>query len=329
MTANPATSTKAAAVIKPATQAQAEATTDATAEATAAAVASEAAMPSIPVQVSADGSTTAAQPKSTTAAAALPQASPTDAVAAAGRSGFPIAANTGVVADQATLADSKLNGAATPTVTNWNSNGPSQQGVHAEFQHSSADAESITPSTTSVGLQQPVTGQAASSPCTAAANGAAPDVNGPVSAMDNPAPSVDNPAPVVDNLASAVDGPAPAVENLASAVDGPAPAVSGPAATDGGSAEHGGAPSGSGFVFDAAAVARLTSVLRQYEGTHNFHNFTVRLEATDPSAKRYMLSCKCDGVFQIQVQMPPLVLRAPTDGRMLSCQEGHLNKLAE
>ena len=60
-------------------------------------------------------------------------------------------------------------------------------------------------------------------------------------------------------------------------------------------------PSSSGFVFGEADVQRLSSILKQYEGTHNFHNFTVRLESTDPSAKRYMLSCKCTGVFDIQV----------------------------
>ena len=60
-------------------------------------------------------------------------------------------------------------------------------------------------------------------------------------------------------------------------------------------------PSNSGFVFSEADVQRLSSILKQYEGTHNFHNFTVRLESSDPSAKRYMLSCKCTGVFDIQV----------------------------
>lgn len=94
-----------------------------------------------------------------------------------------------------------------------------------------------------------------------------------------------------------------AVNGAAPAADGATPAVGGIAAPGGGSAENGGSPAGSGFVFNAAAVARLTSILKQYEGTHNFHNFTVRLEATDPSAKRYMLSCKCDGVFQIQVHI--------------------------
>ncbi|DBB17512.1 TPA: hypothetical protein ACH3X3_002579 [Trebouxia sp. C0006] len=61
-------------------------------------------------------------------------------------------------------------------------------------------------------------------------------------------------------------------------------------------------PPPSSFVFNEAATRRLTTILRQYEGTHNFHNFTVKLEATDPSAKRYMLSCQCAGTFEIQGQ---------------------------
>ena len=60
-------------------------------------------------------------------------------------------------------------------------------------------------------------------------------------------------------------------------------------------------PYDSSFVFGETDVQRLSSLLKQYEGTHNFHNFTVRLGSTDPSAKRYMLSCKCTGVFDIQV----------------------------
>ena len=82
---------------------------------------------------------------------------------------------------------------------------------------------------------------------------------------------------------------------------GPSPAAAAASPAAAAEAANGHAAPGSDFIFDAAAVARLTSILQQYEGTHNFHNFTVRLEASDPSAKRYMLSCKCDGVFQIQV----------------------------
>jgi tRNA pseudouridine38-40 synthase len=34
---------------------------------------------------------------------------------------------------------------------------------------------------------------------------------------------------------------------------------------------------------------RLNALLQQYEGTHNFHNFTSQKAATDPSAQRYLL----------------------------------------
>lgn len=79
-----------------------------------------------------------------------------------------------------------------------------------------------------------------------------------------------------------------------------APGSSAPFSSTAAAAERSTSPNA--FTFDEAAVAKLNSILKLYEGTHNFHNFTVRLEASDPSAKRYMLSCKCDGVFQIQVR---------------------------
>ena len=34
-------------------------------------------------------------------------------------------------------------------------------------------------------------------------------------------------------------------------------------------------------------------------GTHNFHNYTVRVDADDPSAKRYILSFDCSEPFEI------------------------------
>nr|XP_043632905.1 tRNA pseudouridine synthase A-like [Erigeron canadensis] len=35
---------------------------------------------------------------------------------------------------------------------------------------------------------------------------------------------------------------------------------------------------------------RFNKILKQYEGTHNFHNFTTRTKAGDPSANRYIIS---------------------------------------
>jgi tRNA pseudouridine38-40 synthase len=53
------------------------------------------------------------------------------------------------------------------------------------------------------------------------------------------------------------------------------------------------------FVFDDAAKDRMTAILRGYEGTHNFHNFTVRLPSTAPSATRYILSFECAGTVTV------------------------------
>jgi tRNA pseudouridine38-40 synthase len=46
----------------------------------------------------------------------------------------------------------------------------------------------------------------------------------------------------------------------------------------------------------------MTGILAQYEGTHNFHNYTVRVKACAPQAKRFMLSFKCEGVTEIKGQ---------------------------
>lgn len=53
------------------------------------------------------------------------------------------------------------------------------------------------------------------------------------------------------------------------------------------------------YVFDEVDMEKLNSILEQYEGTHNFHNFTVRVAASAPQAKRYMLSFRCENVVEI------------------------------
>ena len=57
----------------------------------------------------------------------------------------------------------------------------------------------------------------------------------------------------------------------------------------------------SSLAFGQAEQERLTSILKQYEGTRNFHNFTVKLPASDPSAMRLadlvcrvLVGCKAD-----------------------------------
>lgn len=59
---------------------------------------------------------------------------------------------------------------------------------------------------------------------------------------------------------------------------------------------------GEPFVFTEAHAQRLTQILANFEGTHNFHNYTVRKEASAPDAKRYILSFSCPGVIEINGQ---------------------------
>ena len=44
------------------------------------------------------------------------------------------------------------------------------------------------------------------------------------------------------------------------------------------------------YKIDRVRLQRLRDTLKLYEGTHNFHNYTVRKSASDPSAKRYIKS---------------------------------------
>ncbi|GJZ34815.1 pseudouridine synthase, catalytic domain-containing protein, partial [Tanacetum coccineum] len=48
--------------------------------------------------------------------------------------------------------------------------------------------------------------------------------------------------------------------------------------------------SSSVFSYGDKEKERFNKILKQYEGTHNFHNFTTRTKAADPSAKRYIIS---------------------------------------
>lgn len=44
---------------------------------------------------------------------------------------------------------------------------------------------------------------------------------------------------------------------------------------------------------------RFNGILKRYVGTHNFHNFTTRTKAEDPSARRYIISFNADRVISI------------------------------
>ncbi|KAH7429863.1 hypothetical protein KP509_09G069000 [Ceratopteris richardii] len=53
------------------------------------------------------------------------------------------------------------------------------------------------------------------------------------------------------------------------------------------------------FHFGDAERVKLNNILSKYVGTHNFHNFTSRTRAEDPSAKRYIVSFEAVDVFQV------------------------------
>lgn len=53
------------------------------------------------------------------------------------------------------------------------------------------------------------------------------------------------------------------------------------------------------FRYGEAEKERFNRILKYYEGTHNFHNFTTRTKAEDPAAKRYILSFNANTVLNI------------------------------
>ncbi|XP_057502323.1 uncharacterized protein LOC130786107 [Actinidia eriantha] len=57
---------------------------------------------------------------------------------------------------------------------------------------------------------------------------------------------------------------------------------------------------GSGFCYGEDERERFNRILKCYEGTHNFHNFTTRTKAEDPSAKRFIISFDANTVVNVQ-----------------------------
>lgn len=47
-------------------------------------------------------------------------------------------------------------------------------------------------------------------------------------------------------------------------------------------------------------IEKFNSILKQYVGTHNFHNFTSQKKPLDPSAKRYIISFDCSQPFLLK-----------------------------
>ena len=50
-------------------------------------------------------------------------------------------------------------------------------------------------------------------------------------------------------------------------------------------------------------LERVQAMCKQFEGTHNFHNYSTKIEATDPAAKRYVISMKAEK-FECQPGIP-------------------------
>ncbi|XP_072958143.1 uncharacterized protein [Typha angustifolia] len=53
------------------------------------------------------------------------------------------------------------------------------------------------------------------------------------------------------------------------------------------------------FCYGDEEKERFNRILKRYVGTHNFHNFTTRTKAEDPSARRYIISFNADHVVSI------------------------------
>ncbi|XP_047329683.1 tRNA pseudouridine synthase A [Impatiens glandulifera] len=54
------------------------------------------------------------------------------------------------------------------------------------------------------------------------------------------------------------------------------------------------------FVYGEREKEMFNRVLKRYEGTHNFHNFTTRIKAEDPAAKRYIISFEANTTVNVE-----------------------------
>ncbi|PHT38085.1 hypothetical protein CQW23_21658 [Capsicum baccatum] len=54
------------------------------------------------------------------------------------------------------------------------------------------------------------------------------------------------------------------------------------------------------FSYGEKEKERFNRILKYYEGTLNFHNFTRRTKAYDPAAKRYIISFNANTVVNVQ-----------------------------
>ncbi|KAL5580319.1 hypothetical protein UlMin_012761 [Ulmus minor] len=56
----------------------------------------------------------------------------------------------------------------------------------------------------------------------------------------------------------------------------------------------------SSYCYDEKEKERFNRILKCYEGTHNFHNFTTRTKAEDPAAQRYIISFNANTVVTVE-----------------------------
>ncbi|KAM7521273.1 hypothetical protein LguiB_020235 [Lonicera macranthoides] len=56
----------------------------------------------------------------------------------------------------------------------------------------------------------------------------------------------------------------------------------------------------SGFCYGEREKETFNRILKLYEGTHNFHNFTTRIKAEDPSARRYIISFQANTTVTVE-----------------------------
>ncbi|XP_009778087.1 uncharacterized protein [Nicotiana sylvestris] len=54
------------------------------------------------------------------------------------------------------------------------------------------------------------------------------------------------------------------------------------------------------FSYGEKEKERFNRILKYYEGTHNFHNFTTRTKADDPAAKRYIISFTANTIVNVE-----------------------------
>ncbi|GAB4837162.1 hypothetical protein Ancab_002073 [Ancistrocladus abbreviatus] len=54
------------------------------------------------------------------------------------------------------------------------------------------------------------------------------------------------------------------------------------------------------FGYGEKKKERFNRILKNYEGTHNFHNFTTRTKAEDPSARRYIVSFNANTTITVE-----------------------------